>query len=184
MTQPIDIIVKKVFKNQGKTKKGKDYTLTKLLSQDKRYFSTFQSSSVISSITEGSQVRLEAEQSNDYPTNYSITKIVSVDNTGSKAAARESPNKGMGQGRPMATQATPSAAPASPHPITQEEGMRMLRDAIKEVQEEFPSIDISDLMPLVAQHYEMKKSIQAQKFSLEMSIIVQNNKLRNMGMIR
>ena len=178
MMQPIEIVVKKIYKNQGKTKAGGDYILTKLLSQDKRYFSTFLSSSVIASIQEGSKVKLEAVQSKEYPTNYDITRIIQVD------AAPNDITRNSQAGRPLTSDSSIHNQTPSPLPLSASDALKMLTKAIAEVQKELPQVDDDALIPLMAVHYGAALQAQQQRFSLDMSNMVQQSKLRNMGMIK
>ncbi len=175
-----EIIVKKIYKNEGKTKAGKPYTATKLLATDKNYYTTFQSSSVIASIREGTRVKLEAMQNEKFPTNYDITRIIEIDTSPKQepiSAGR------IGIDIPSPPSAHNTAAP-SPSPLSTTEALKMLTEAIAEVRKELPQVDDDALMPLIAEHYSAKLQAQQQVFSLSMSNMVQQSKLRNMGMIR
>ena len=178
MTQPIDIIVKKIYKNTGKTKAGKEYQLTRLLATDKNYYFTFQSSSVISSIQEGSAVKLEATQDKQYPTNYDIIRIIEVDANPPKQEPTTA-----GRALPSNPGVHNITAP-SPSPLSLSDASKMLAEAISEVQKELPQVDDGELISLIAEHYSAKLQSQQQTFSLAMSNMVQQSKLRNMGMIR
>ena len=172
----IEITIKRIYKDTGKTNAGKDYQLTKFLATDKNYYTTFQSSSILDSIKEGALVKLEATQNKQYPTNYSITRIISVDSTSPKIITRTDQAGHIGIPTP--------SIPPSPSPLSQAEGYKMLVDAITEVQKELPSVDDGELIPLIAEHYSAKLQAQQQGFSLAMSNMVQQSKLRNMGMMK
>jgi hypothetical protein len=165
MTKKI-ITAKKVLIKQGTTQKGKPWKRTTILSTDGLYYSTFETTSIIDAIIEGTEVNLEFKEGvkgND------ITKIISIlQRMGTPNA--NSPN----------TQSTGSGEPQGaimdiivPIDINLRVRARLITAKIM-VDETFETepLDYSLYAPLVAE-------CMHQLFSEEMAIRIQRNKEKN-----
>ena len=120
------IEVKKIYTKEGLTKKGKPYTLTKLLAGGK-YYSTFQP--VPNTIMEGSHVELEYDPT-DTPTKCDITRIISI--------SSPLPTDANPKLRPGA--ANTSTASALQPPTLQSEGIEEADNYVRDLYERAEAI--------------------------------------------
>lgn len=187
---PTTITVKRVWRNPGTSKKtGKPYTLTKLLA-DGKYYTTFQSSSIISSIQEGSIVELEAVPSKREGC-LDIARIIGVD---AVPKTTQPANAGTGNTTKLAAHANPQQAdvkperqgssgssagrtsetlPAAPVPLTLQQLDAMLKASIESIhsQDFFNGMDDDVIAQVVAARLRGALQAQSQGFQLAMNAL-------------
>lgn len=72
------ITVKRIYRKEGTTTKGKKYTLTKLLGTDSQYYTTFEP--ILNAIKEGADVTLDIKNTEKSDT-FNIIKVISANPT-------------------------------------------------------------------------------------------------------